>query len=137
MPKLMDPEVEKVFQSYPEKYRKPLMELRGLILQAAKETPGVGKLEETLKWGQPSYVTKQSKSGSTVRIDRFGKDKIAIFFHCKTTLVDTFRTIFPGTFEFSKNRAIVFNPSEPLPEMALDMCIGMALTYHKNKRAAY
>ncbi len=133
MSKVMDPEVDSIFQSYPERYRKPLMQLRGLILDTANKTPGVGELEETLKWGQPSYVTKQSKSGSTVRIDRFGKDKIAIFFHCKTTLVDTFRTIFPDKFVFSKNRAIVLDPSGPWPEKELKMCVEMALTYHKNK----
>ena len=53
---------------------------------------GVGPLTETLKWGQPSYLTQESGSGSTVRIDRLKKgDGYAIYFHCQSGLVDEFR----------------------------------------------
>ena len=41
-----------------------------LILDTAKMTKGVGAVEETLKWGQPSYLTTATKSGSTIRINR-------------------------------------------------------------------
>lgn len=47
-----------------------LLALRRLIFDTAKATKGVGVLQETLKWGQPSYLTPQTKSGSTIRIDR-------------------------------------------------------------------
>ncbi len=42
------------------------MFLRHLVLETASETEGVNKLEETLKWGEPSYLTK---NGSTIRMD--------------------------------------------------------------------
>jgi hypothetical protein len=51
------------------------MQLRMHILDAASETEGVGELEETLKWGQPSYLTKKPKSGRTIRIGREKKRK--------------------------------------------------------------
>ena len=46
------------------------MALRGLVFDTAARTAGVGGLTEALKWGQPSYLTEQTGSGTTVRIDR-------------------------------------------------------------------
>jgi len=43
-----------VFNTYPNGIKKKLLLLRQLILDTASETEGVGDLEETLKWGQPS-----------------------------------------------------------------------------------
>lgn len=56
---------------------------------------GVGRLQETLKWGEPAYVTAESGSGSTIRINRHRKQdgQYAIYFHCRTNLVDTFRSL--------------------------------------------
>ncbi len=61
-------EVEKTFKSYPVTVRKKLIALRELIYKTAANTPGVGPLEEALKWGEPAYLTSKSKSGSTIRI---------------------------------------------------------------------
>ena len=63
-----NPQVAAVFNNYPEKMRERLLFLRQLILETAAITEGVGQLEETLKWGEPSYLTPTTKSGSTVRI---------------------------------------------------------------------
>ncbi|MGI9414318.1 MAG: hypothetical protein ACR2PM_11650 [Hyphomicrobiales bacterium] len=54
---IQDPDVRAVFDSYPKQTRDRLLALRGLILDTAARTEGVGALEETLKWGQPSYLT--------------------------------------------------------------------------------
>jgi hypothetical protein len=62
-------DVATVFKAYPEKARTKLMFLRQLILDTASSIRGVGEIEETLKWGEPSYLTPKSKSGSTLRID--------------------------------------------------------------------
>ncbi len=125
--------VQAVFDSYPPALRKKLRVLRQLIFDTAAATDGVGLLEETLKWGEPAYVTP-GKSGSTVRID-CKKDlaRYAIYFNCNTTLVDTFRSLFPGTFAFEGNRALVFGLSDRLPCKELAFCISMALTYHLKK----
>jgi hypothetical protein len=64
------PAVPAIFDGYPKPVRARLLALRKLILDTAKTTKGVGAIEETLKWGQPSYLTSESKSGSTVRIDQ-------------------------------------------------------------------
>lgn len=127
--------VAHTFEAYPPAARRQLLVLRRLILDTAAATGGVGELEETLKWGEPAYLTARSKSGSTVRIgwSKARPAQVAIYFNCNTTLVDTFRTLFPTGLRFEGNRAIVFDTGEPLPKDALAICIAAALTYHRRK----
>ena len=133
-----NPEVAAVFDAYTEKVKPKLMFLRKLIFDVASRTEGVGELKETLKWGQPSYLTTQTKSGSLVRIDQIKSQegKYAMYFHCQTTLVDTFKEMYQGVFEFGGNRSIIFSEKDKVPVEALSHCISMALTYHLNKRKA-
>ena len=60
--------VEQAFLAVPAAPRERLLMLRALIFDTAARTPGVGAIDETLKWGEPAYVTAQSGSGSTVRL---------------------------------------------------------------------
>lgn len=127
--------VQAVFDSYPPALRKKLLALRQLIIDTALATEGVCGVDETMKWGEPAYVT-QRKQGSTVRIDRKkDQDRYAIYFNCNTTLVDSFRSLFPHTFTFEGNRALLFNTGDKLPKKELAFCIVMALTYHVAKHA--
>ena len=57
MKRFTDPRVASRFKAYPSTVRSKLMALRELLLDTAAKTTGVGKLTETLKWGQPSYLT--------------------------------------------------------------------------------
>lgn len=134
--KIENAEVAAVFDAYPKAIRMKLMFLRQLIFEVASRTDGVGALEETLRWGQPSYLTTQTKSGSLVRIDQIKtqKGKYAVYFHCQTTLLDTFKEMYQGQFEFGGNRSIVFSTKDKVPINALRTCVAMALTYHRNKR---
>ena len=134
--KFSNPKVKEVFSEYPPAIRKKLLELRRLIFKVASETQGVGELEETLKWGQPGYVTNKTKSGSTIRIGRekYTNGDYGIYFHCQTTLVDTFKKIYGDKFTYEKNRAIIFDKNEEIPTRELSNCIAMALTYHNNKK---
>ncbi|KOS64491.1 DUF1801 domain-containing protein [Lysinibacillus agricola] len=120
--------VETIFSNYPIEYQKPLLQIRELIFNIAEQVSPNETVLESLKWNQPSYTIK---SASPLRIDCFEEDKIAIFFHCQTTLVETFREMFPNVLEFSKNRAIVLDPKEELPIGEISVCIQMALTYHR------
>jgi Domain of unknown function (DU1801) len=135
MKKFKNTAVAQAFEAYPLSMRRKLLALRALIFKTAASIPTVGKLEETLKWGEPAYLTLQSKSGSTIRID-WKKSKplqYAMYFNCQTSLIETFRTLFPDEFKFDGNRAIVFDESEALPTEALAFCIAAALTYHRNE----
>jgi hypothetical protein len=131
-----DPAVEAAFDAYPKPLKPKLLALRRLILDTAKTTKGVGALEETLKWGQPSYLTPETKSGSTIRIDaiKSGADRYAVYFHCQTNLVDTFRELYPSEFSYGGNRCIILNAADDVPEPALRHCVALALTYHLNRR---
>ncbi|MDE2399347.1 MAG: DUF1801 domain-containing protein [Burkholderiales bacterium] len=131
------PEVAAVFQRCPPAIRSRLLALRELIFDFAASTPGVGRIEETLKWGEPAYVTAASRSGSTIRVawKKTAPSQYAMYFHCQTNLVSIFRTLFPMDFEFVGNRALVFEASRPPPVDALTVCIAAALTYHLDKRS--
>jgi hypothetical protein len=133
-----NPAVSEIFNAYPRGIRAKLMVLRELIFDVASRTQGVGELKESLRWGEPAYLTAQSKSGSTIRIDRkkSSETQYAIYFHCQTTLVDTFRTEFPTEFKYDGNRSIVFDAHDEVPMKELSICIAMALTYHLRKRTA-
>jgi hypothetical protein len=88
-----------------------------------------------LKWGQPSYLTAETGSGSTIRIDRVksADNQVAVFFHCQTDLVETFRELYPK-LSYSGNRAILLDADKKLPEAELRHCVALALTYHLRKR---
>lgn len=131
------PAVAAKFASYPPAARRRLLALRELVLRTAAATPGVGEIEETLKWGEPAYVTK-SGSGSTVRMDwkKNDPEHYAMYFHCQTGLVDTFRSMFPHDFQFQGNRALVFAVVDAVPTDALAICVAASLTYHLKKRVA-
>ena len=134
-----DRAVEAVFQTYPEPARTRLLHLRRLILETAAENPEVGVLDEALRWGQPSYLTTASKSGSTIRIDQIKAEprRYALYFHCKTGLGATFRDLYDGVLEIGGNRSILFDADQPPPEAALRHCIALALTYHRRRRAGH
>ena len=106
--------------------------LRDLVIQTAAEIDAITTLEETLKWGEPSYVTKY---GSTLRMDwkPIAPDQYAMYFNCNTRLVETFKVIFKSTLKFEGNRAIVFHINDKIPQPELKECIKATLTYHKVK----
>ena len=130
-----DPTVSARFASYPKPVKAKLLALRRLILDTARTTKGVGAIAEALKWGQPSYLTTESKSGSTIRIDQVKAvpGQYAVYFHCQTNLVETFRELYPA-LKYSGNRAILLDARDKLPEAELRHCVGLALTYHLRKR---
>ena len=132
----INPEVAAVFDSYPQEIKGKLMHLRQLIFDAAATMEGVGEIEETLKWGEPSYLTPQSKSGSTIRIawKKSQKEQYSMFFKCTANLVPAFKEKYPQKFRFGGNQSIDFNIHDEVPEKELKNCIALALTYHLNKK---
>lgn len=135
-PAFKDPKVAAVFETYPKKVRTRLMFLRTLIFNIAHKTAGVGELEETLKWGQPSYLTSQSGSGTTIRLDQLAalKGKYEICVHCQTTLVGPFRKEYGDEFTYDANRGLVLDAEDDIPVEELSHFIYLALTYHLRKK---
>ena len=137
MKRFGDVRVAALFKAYPAGVRARLMALRALVFDVAARTEGVRRLLETLKWGQPSYLTEETGSGTTVRIDRLkDRDGYAIYFHCQSGLVDAFRAIYPDTFTYEGKRAIVFDTTDRVPGRQLRHCVALALTHHARKRSS-
>lgn len=128
----INPEVKLVFDNYPDSVRDRMFALRELVLMTAQEIDGLASVEETLKWGEPSYLTK---IGSAIRIDWKPKapGQYAMYFKCTSRLVEVFKMKFNNHFEFEGNRAIVFQLNDKIPIEDLKCCIKAALTYHKVK----
>ena len=128
-------EVNRAFDALPAPIGKRLLQVRELIFAAAAAHDDVGSLTETLKWGEPAYLTDETGSGSTIRLGRLkDSDQAAILFNCKTTLVDTFRERFPDRFEYRQTRALLLPVAGTLPERELAVCLSLALTYHLDRR---
>ena len=130
----MDAAVAAVLDGYPAAVRERLLRLREVIIETAAVTAGVGALQETLKWGQVSYLTPESGSGTTVRIDvDAASGQPAIYVNCQTNLVDGYREVYPEAFAYQGTRAVVIG--EKPDEAALRHVIAQALTYHARKKA--
>ena len=125
-----DPKVAATFDAFPAAPRKGLLTLRALIFETAVTTPDAGAIEETLKWGQPAYLTPETKSGSTIRLGVPKGGGFALYTHCRSSLISDFQTLFPSDFTYDGNRAIHFASGQTLPTEALSLLIKSALTYH-------
>ena len=129
-----DPAVAAAFEAYPPEARRRLLRVRRLILDVAKADAAIGPLTETLKWGEPAYLTEATRSGSTLRIawKAGAPEQYALYVHCQTPLIDSFRTLFPEQ-TFEGNRAIVFEVAKPVPSDVIRQCAELTLTYHRRK----
>ena len=129
---ITNPNVEVKFKNYSKDVKSKLKYLRHLIMEVATESETISEIEETLKWGEPSYLVKK---GSTVRIDWKAKtpNQYAMYFKCTSKLVETFKAYYGDVFKYENNRALLFDLSDKIPEKELKTCIGLALNYHSIK----
>lgn len=112
-------------------HRETLLAVRALIFEAASEDTRIGRIEETLRWGEPAYITVNKKTGSTLRLSMEKTSGMpALFFNCNTTLVEEFRQQFGEVLTYSKNRAVLLGGDWAQHTSYIKMCIAAALTYH-------
>jgi hypothetical protein len=123
------------WEGLPEELAEKLIQLRRLILDVASDNPAIGPLEETLKWGEPAFLTSATGSGTTVRINRHNKsaDQYAFYVHYQTDLIERYKQLYDNRLNFDGSRAVVFDIKDGLPVDAVSHCIAMALTYHLRK----
>ncbi|UOA13698.1 MULTISPECIES: DUF1801 domain-containing protein [Sulfitobacter] len=132
-PPLQNEGVAAAFACFPALARAGLLEIRQLIYEVA-ETEGVGPIEETLKWGQPAYLTSQRKSGTSLRLGVPKSGGYALYVHCQTTLISDARTAFGDAFTYEGNRAVLFNAQTSISDTPLALLIASALTYHRRNK---
>lgn len=126
----MPPEVKAAFDAMPEPARQGGLALRALVLDVARDTPEAGRVSEELRWGQPAYLTPETKAGTTLRIGCPKSGGFALFVHCQTSLIERFRPIAPEGTRFDGTRAVLFERPEEVQPEALGLLIRAALTYH-------
>lgn len=126
-------QVASVISDYPPNAKVVFSTLRDLVLTVAKETVGVENTQETLKWGEPSYL---ADGGSTVRMKWSEKqpDQFSLYFNCNSILVETFKELYRDEFTYDGNRALSFPLDQKVPDEALKHCLSMAMQYHKLKK---
>ena len=132
----MPRDVQAAFDAFPPEVRHRLAEIRRMIFRIAAEDPRIGTLTEMLKWGEPAYLTEATGSGSTVRLGwpRREPDHAAIYFICRTSLVDEFGERFGDLSRYEGNRAVLIPVSGEVASAPLAMMLSAALTYHLTKR---
>ena len=128
-----DAAVEAKYRSLPEPRRLAMLRLRQTILDVAAAGPEIGPLVETLKWGEPAWLPERAGTGTTVRANAL-KDSAthyALYVHCQTSLIETYRRHYPDQFSYDGNRALIFTVESEPPAEPLAHCIALALTYHR------
>lgn len=130
----MSAEVAAAFSRYSKPVRDRFLTIRSWIFDEA-ENEGIARLEESLKWGEPSYG---HRGGSPVRFGWKPADpqNCRLLFHCQSRLVPTFRELYGHGAEaltFEGQRAIAFEHASPPPEAVVRHCIVLALRYHSVK----
>ena len=121
------PAVEAYLAALPPAQAAALRRLRALILEGAALDPRIGPLDESLKWGQPAWRARRPV-GTTMRIDipKARPDQVSLYFHCRTSLVETFRARHSDRFDFHGNRELSC-PADAIPEAAVRDCARAAL----------
>lgn len=130
---ITDSDVAAVFAGYPGAITSRLLAIRALIFETAAQAPGVGPLTETLRWGQPSYLTTSPRTGTMIRLGwhpaRPGA--CSMYVHCGTSLIGTIGALYPGVFQLIGKREIRFDQDHPVPAAQLSHIITLALTYYQ------
>ncbi len=131
----MQTNIENSYARFETETRADLLAIRGMVLNVAKANETIGELEETLKWGEPSYLTPKTKSGSTLRLGQTKTDsKPALFVNCQTTLVDEVRELYPDIFSYEGTRGVVLKSAPEDVAQELEHIIALVLTYHARKK---
>ena len=132
-PAFCDQQVSTFFDLLDAESRRSLMEIRSLIFAEAASLPDPADVEESLKWGEPSYRLAGRNRGKAVRINRHksGMGKIALFFHCRTGLVEQFREQLGDSVAFEGNRAVVLQGGPLLDTGIVRHLVHQAFSYRR------
>ncbi|EDZ47053.1 conserved hypothetical protein [Rhodobacterales bacterium Y4I] len=129
IPPFASPDIEAAFDVPDGQDRAGLLALRQLIFDTAAQTPEAGRIEEALRWGQPSYLTPESRTGSTIRLGIPQGARFALFVHCQSRLIPEFAAAFPAWDRFEGTRAVLFNDPREVEPVRHGWLIKRALTY--------
>lgn len=117
--------------------QKQLMACRTLFHDVAAEA-NTGRLDETLKWGQPSWRPVKPHTGATLRMDWDAgtPGRLSFYVDCKTDLAARMRDIYPDLPLNDGQRHLGIDLDHPFPDQAIRHLAEMTFTYHRAKRAS-
>jgi len=128
---VLQPELVAAFDAVADPLaRTGLLHLRRLVFETAAELPQIGHLQESLRWGQPAYLTPDTKAATTLRLGVPKTARFALFVHCRTSLISDFTAAFPGWDRVEGNRAVLFDDIAQVDPVRHGWLIRRALTYH-------
>ena len=84
-----------------------------------------------------SHAADQERQHDPDRPGEIAAGHYAVYFHCQTDLVETFRELYPTQLRFERQPSILLDVKDELPRAELRHCVALALTYHFNKRKAH
>ena len=122
------PAIKLAFDAFDPSHRTMMLALRDLIFKTAASLP-VGRIEESLKWGQPSYTTPDTRAATPIRLAVTKFDRVAMLTHCQSTVMSDFRALAPPELQFDGNRALHLDPTIAVPIDKITPLIRAALTY--------
>lgn len=125
-------DLQNVLNGWPKDAQTYFHDLRNIVHNAAGANPVVGPLTETLKWGEPSFLTDKSRSGTTLRAAWKSKtpNEMGLFVICRTDMLEQVRALYPEAFRYEGTRAAYLTLSHPIPEDAVSYLTSRAQTYH-------
>lgn len=125
----LSPAVAAAFDAAPMPAKTGMQKLRELILQVAADLPEIGEVTETLRWGQPAYVTSE-RAGASLRLGVPKTGGFALYTHCQTSLIADFSSMFPNMDTVEGTRAIHFTDPAQINPARHGLLIKAILTYH-------
>lgn len=125
----LPPDIGQIVSGYQPPVRQGVLRLRELIFQVAEGIPQAQPLKETLRWGQPAYLTP-ARVGSTLRLGPHKDATFALFAHCQTTIIASYAQAFAGWDRIDGNRAVLFDSLGQIEPERLSHLIRHALAYH-------
>jgi hypothetical protein len=129
----MPADVASAFEAFPAAIRDRLLTVRRPLFQIAAETGGVGPVTETLKMGRAGLFDVRERqrqyhpTGPGVLVARSLRRAVHWPHDAGRELPQPIRRC----FRLRENRALLLNPTAPLPETELSICLRRALTYHR------
>jgi len=123
-------QVAAAFAAIPPEQRAGLLRLRALVFDVAQTLHESPEVQETLKWGQPAYLTPK---GSTIRLGVPKAGGFGLYVHCQSRLIPEYLTAFPDTDRIEGTRAVVFHDEHEIDEDRHGWLIARALTYHQKR----
>lgn len=94
-------------------------------ISACADANGIA-LEESVKWGQPSF---KAPSGTPVRIGLPKSGGFGLFVSCSSTVIADYAAMFEGRFD--GNRGVLFESVAEAEGQPLEMLLTRAFRYHE------